>query len=65
MPSRASDWHSKAFQDSAFWRRQAVQWERLAEMAMADGDVNHAQLHRREAANCRENARQWDISNDQ
>lgn len=58
------DWHAKMFKDAAFWRAEAARWERLAEMATADGDTRHAENHRREAAGCRENARQWEIAHD-
>ena len=57
MPMNASDWHSKTFQDAAWWRAEADKWERLSASAEEDGDADHADRASSQAANCRQNAR--------
>lgn len=57
MPRSSFDWHSRAFKSAEFWRGEAVKWEKLADMAKADGDERHESNARDEAANCRQNAR--------
>ncbi|MFN3705302.1 MAG: hypothetical protein ACK4WM_04845 [Thermoflexales bacterium] len=57
------EWHPKTFLSAAKWREEADKYERLAKMAEADGDKFHAERARRNAAQCRENARIKEIDN--
>ena len=58
MPTPSYDWHAKMFKDAAFWREQAEAWELRAINCEHDGDLRHRDNAKREAANCRENARE-------
>lgn len=57
------NWHHKTFCSAPEWREAAEKYERLAKMADADGDTFHAEMARKNAAQCRENARMKEISN--
>lgn len=57
MPTYASDWHAKTFQNASWWRAEAQKWDQLALAADLDGDKRHATHARDEAAQCRQNAR--------
>lgn len=61
MPTHATDWHAKTFQDAKWWRAEGVKWDRLAEAADKDGDAHHARYAREEAARCRQNAREKEV----
>lgn len=59
---RPPAWHSETFQDAPWWRAMAEKWERLRAAAEDDGDMGHAEVAARAAANCRDIARRKELS---
>lgn len=53
-------WYEQS-QEPAYWRRTAERCDKLAAAADRDGDTAHAEMHRREAAERRERARQIEV----
>ena len=60
FPRSATDWRVQD-KGAAWWRATADHWENLANSAEVDGDEQHAQRHREEAARCRDVARRKEL----
>ncbi len=55
-------WHEKTFASAEELRRLADREERLAAAAIVDGDRHHAEIHRNNASQYREQARLKEVS---
>ena len=53
-----SDWWAGSFYSAEDWRAEALRFDKLADLAKADGDTLHADNAHRNAAGCRQRARE-------